>query len=62
MPDDSTAAAITMPDTRQVSRAVQISLAALLGLAVIGGAGFAHIEAVHNAAHDYRHSMGFPCH
>jgi cobalt transporter subunit CbtB len=37
-------------------------LAALLGLAVIGGTGFAHIEAVHNAAHDYRHSMGFPCH
>jgi cobalt transporter subunit CbtB len=62
MPDDSTAAAIAMPDTRQVSRAVQISLAALLGLAVVGGAGFAHIEAVHNAAHDYRHSMGFPCH
>jgi cobalt transporter subunit CbtB len=62
MPDDSTTAAIAMPDTRQVSRAVQISLAALLGLAVIGGAGFAHVEAVHNAAHDYRHSMGFPCH
>ena len=62
MPDDSTAAAIATPDSRNVSRAVQITLAALLGLAVIGGAGFAHIEAVHNAAHDYRHSMGFPCH
>jgi cobalt transporter subunit CbtB len=37
-------------------------LAALLGLLVIGGVGFAQIEAVHNAAHDYRHSMGFPCH
>jgi cobalt transporter subunit CbtB len=24
--------------------------------------GFSHIEAVHNASHDYRHSMGFPCH
>jgi cobalt transporter subunit CbtB len=24
--------------------------------------GFSHIEAVHNAAHDYRHSMAFPCH
>ncbi|RUZ69173.1 CbtB-domain containing protein, partial [Mesorhizobium sp. M7A.F.Ca.US.006.01.1.1] len=21
-----------------------------------------HIDAVHNAAHDYRHSMAFPCH
>ena len=62
MPDNSTIAAIATPDSRNVSRAVQITLAALLGLAVIGGAGFAHIEAVHNAAHDYRHSMGFPCH
>jgi cobalt transporter subunit CbtB len=44
------------------SRAVQITLAALLGLVVVAGAGFAQIEAVHNAAHDYRHSMGFPCH
>ncbi|MGB6438561.1 MAG: CbtB domain-containing protein, partial [Methyloceanibacter sp.] len=23
---------------------------------------FSHIEAVHNASHDYRHSMAFPCH
>jgi cobalt transporter subunit CbtB len=44
------------------ARAAQIALAALLGLFLIGGVGFAQIEAVHNAAHDYRHSMGFPCH
>ncbi|WP_419789743.1 CbtB domain-containing protein [Pseudomonas carnis] len=25
-------------------------------------AGFSHIEAVHNAAHDTRHSAAFPCH
>jgi cobalt transporter subunit CbtB len=25
-------------------------------------AGFSHIEAVHNAAHDTRHSSAFPCH
>jgi cobalt transporter subunit CbtB len=61
MPDDSTTA-IATSDSRQLSRAVQITLAVLLGLVVVGGAGFAHIEAVHNAAHDYRHSMGFPCH
>ena len=35
---------------------------ALLGIFIIGGVGFSHIEAVHNAAHDYRHSMAFPCH
>ena len=45
-----------------VSRALPIVMAALLGIFIIGGVGFSHIEAVHNAAHDYRHSMAFPCH
>jgi cobalt transporter subunit CbtB len=45
-----------------VDRAIPIFLAALLGVFIIGGVGFSHIEAVHNAAHDYRHSMAFPCH
>ena len=44
------------------SRAIQITFAALLGMFVIAGAGFVQISAVHNAGHDYRHSMGFPCH
>jgi cobalt transporter subunit CbtB len=62
MNDKPIAATIAAPETRLASRAVQITLAVLLGLVVVGGAGFAQIEAVHNAAHDYRHSMGFPCH
>jgi cobalt transporter subunit CbtB len=45
-----------------LSRAVPIFFAALLGAFIVGGVGFSHIEAVHNAAHDYRHSMSFPCH
>ncbi|MCV3242615.1 CbtB domain-containing protein [Mesorhizobium sp. ZC-5] len=44
------------------SRAFQLSLSALLGLFVIGFVGFSHMEIAHNAAHDYRHSMAFPCH
>jgi cobalt transporter subunit CbtB len=44
------------------SRAFQLGLSALLGLFVIGFVGFSHLEAAHNAAHDYRHSMAFPCH
>ena len=44
------------------TRAVSIFAAALLGMFIVGGVGFSHIMAVHNAAHDYRHSMGFPCH
>jgi len=35
---------------------------ALLGAFVIWGVGFSPIAALHNAAHDTRHSMAFPCH
>jgi cobalt transporter subunit CbtB len=45
-----------------MTRVLSIFAAALLGLFIVGGVGFSHIEAVHNAAHDYRHSMAFPCH
>ena len=41
---------------------LQRALAGLLGLFVIGFVGFAHLDVVHNAGHDYRHSMAFPCH
>lgn len=44
------------------SRLMQLALAALLGVFVIGFIGFSHVEAAHNAGHDYRHSMAFPCH
>jgi cobalt transporter subunit CbtB len=44
------------------ARAIPIFMAAMLGIFIVGGVGFSHIEAVHNAAHDYRHSMAFPCH
>ncbi|MDU1797584.1 MAG: CbtB-domain containing protein, partial [Pseudomonas aeruginosa] len=37
-------------------------LCGLLGALLVYFAGFSHIDAVHNAAHDTRHSSGFPCH
>jgi cobalt transporter subunit CbtB len=36
--------------------------AALLGAFVTWAVGFSHIDIAHNAAHDVRHSAGFPCH
>jgi cobalt transporter subunit CbtB len=44
------------------SRAIQLALAGLLGVFILGFTGFSHMEVAHNAAHDYRHSMAFPCH
>lgn len=39
-------------------------LTGILGLVIIYGVGFAQGKAnvVHNAAHDTRHAMAFPCH
>jgi cobalt transporter subunit CbtB len=36
--------------------------AMILGACLVYFAGFSHIDAVHNAAHDTRHSSAFPCH
>ena len=44
------------------SRVAQLLLAAVCGMVITGFVGFSQIEAVHNAGHDYRHSMAFPCH
>ena len=43
-------------------RALAALLAAAFGLVVVFATGFAPSEAVHNAAHDSRHSFAFPCH
>lgn len=39
-----------------------ILTSALLGAFIVFGVGFAHSETAHNAAHDTRHAIGFPCH
>lgn len=44
------------------SRLISLACAALLGVFLVGFTGFSQIEAMHNAGHDYRHSMAFPCH
>jgi len=36
--------------------------AMILGACLVYFAGFSHIDAVHNAAHDPRHRSAFPCH
>jgi cobalt transporter subunit CbtB len=38
------------------------SLALSVGLLLLFFVGFAPISAIHNAAHDTRHSAAFPCH
>lgn len=44
------------------SKVLPLGLSAFLGLFIVGFVGFSHMEVVHNAAHDTRHSLAFPCH
>jgi cobalt transporter subunit CbtB len=44
------------------SRLLAIACVGLFGLGLVWAAGFANAEALHNAAHDSRHSLVFPCH
>lgn len=37
-------------------------VSAMLGLVFIAGVGFASPQAIHDAAHDTRHALTFPCH
>ncbi|VIO71863.1 CbtB domain-containing protein [Bradyrhizobium ivorense] len=46
----------------QVGRLTQSLMAMVLGLFIVGVVGFSHIDVIHNAAHDVRHSNAFPCH
>jgi len=46
-------------NTRHVFPALS---AVSIGLALVLLVGFAPVSAVHNAAHDTRHTAAFPCH
>ncbi len=45
-----------------IAKPLQLAAAFFLGAVIIYAAGFVNTAAVHNAAHDARHSQGFPCH
>jgi cobalt transporter subunit CbtB len=51
-----------LSDAAVSQRLLPLAMAAMLGLFIIMTAGFSRSDVLHNAAHDYRHSMGFPCH
>ncbi len=46
-----------MADMRAICAAVF-----MLGAGLVFMVGFAHSSVMHNAAHDTRHSLAFPCH
>ena len=53
---------ITRPASSLAQRIAAACFATMLGAGLVYFAGFSHIPAVHNVAHDTRHSAAFPCH
>ncbi len=61
--------AVVKPSAESATRArpaatvrVVALMAFVLGAAMVFVTGFAHPEVLHNAAHDSRHALSFPCH
>ncbi|MFB0940379.1 MAG: CbtB domain-containing protein [Paracoccaceae bacterium] len=48
--------AVSIPST------VSIAFVFLTGIALLLASGYAQATALHDAAHDQRHAMAFPCH
>ena len=45
-----------------LARAWQTAVVALLGAFIVLAVGFGGLAQIHDAAHDTRHTMNFPCH
>jgi cobalt transporter subunit CbtB len=57
------ARSIVSSGSKTVSERMFAGFAALfLGAFFVWGAGLANSDTLHDAAHDTRHSYGFPCH
>lgn len=53
----------TISRTSSIAQRIAVALALIMvGSTLVYGTGFAQDARLHNAAHDTRHSLGFPCH
>lgn len=51
-----------LTQTKTSTNLMSIVFVAMIGATLVFAAGFAHSQTLHDAAHDMRHSTGFPCH
>ncbi len=61
-PSNAAAAAPPQARGRVATSKLPAIAAAVFGLLLLYGVGFAMPNALHNAAHDGRHVVAFPCH
>ena len=54
--------AVALTQVKAQARTLTYAAIAVLGLGVVSVAGHVQAAALHDAAHDVRHTTGFPCH
>ena len=59
---EMTMTALNLTSAKTTSALLSALFVAMLGASTLFLAGFAHSQTLHDAAHDVRHSTGFPCH
>lgn len=59
---EAKAVAQTQTQSGARSNTLAILFAAVVGIGIITITGHVQAETLHDAAHDVRHLMGFPCH
>jgi len=59
---DATTKTLTQDDARSDLSLMPIAFAVLGGLMLLFASGYAQASVLHDAAHDQRHAMAFPCH
>lgn len=52
----------TLTQSAATTRFSVAALVFVMGAVLVFGTGFSHPEALHDAAHDARHALSFPCH
>lgn len=57
----NTLSALTL-QAKKVEAAKAAIVAFVIGLGLIFAVGFAPMESLHDATHDSRHALSFPCH
>ena len=59
---DRSALSAAVIDQHSAATIIGVTLAILFGSLIILATGFAGADVLHNAAHDMRHGLTFPCH
>jgi cobalt transporter subunit CbtB len=60
--NSQTTTAPSVSGTDRTDALIAAAIAFVFGVGLVFTTGFSHPSTIHNAAHDTRHALSFPCH